>query len=147
MVNQFNLSLEVLSVLGPRACMHDTEAYEGPCKFRPEHFICDRKLNPTVCNPLAFAFSRGGRRLYACEVAYLTTCRHSIFRKGSPRALLRKVYGASPGRTGRNDYTLLVEHRHAANHPNGTSSPSNPLLYPHALSAPHRDRAPSCAES
>ncbi|TBU24770.1 cytochrome P450 [Dichomitus squalens] len=43
------------------ACMHDPEVYEDPDVFRPERFIRDGKLNPTVQDPTAFSFGFGRR--------------------------------------------------------------------------------------
>nr|VWO96823.1 N/A [Ganoderma boninense] len=43
------------------ACMHDPDEYEDPDEFRPERFIRDGKLDPSVRDPLAFVFGFGRR--------------------------------------------------------------------------------------
>ncbi|KAH9847889.1 CyP450 monooxygenase [Lenzites betulinus] len=43
------------------AMLHDPEVYESPDEFRPERFIRDGKLDPTVQDPAAFAFGFGRR--------------------------------------------------------------------------------------
>ncbi|KAI1782833.1 cytochrome P450 [Ganoderma leucocontextum] len=43
------------------ACMHDPAVYEDPHVFRPERFIRDGKLDPSVQDPLAFVFGFGRR--------------------------------------------------------------------------------------
>ncbi|TBU45501.1 cytochrome P450 [Dichomitus squalens] len=43
------------------ACMHDLEVYEDPDVFRPERFIRNGKLDPTVQDPTAFIFGFGRR--------------------------------------------------------------------------------------
>ena len=48
-------------VLCCRACMHDPALYEDPDVFRPERFIRDGKLDPSVQDPLAFVFGFGRR--------------------------------------------------------------------------------------
>ncbi|TBU63498.1 cytochrome P450 [Dichomitus squalens] len=45
------------------ACLHDPEAYQDPEDFRPERFIRDGKLDPSVRDPSAFAFGFGRRRV------------------------------------------------------------------------------------
>ena len=44
-----------------RACMRDPTAYEDPEEFRPERFIRDGKLDPSVRDPSAFVFGFGRR--------------------------------------------------------------------------------------
>ena len=46
-----------------RACMHDPDAYEDPFEFRPERFIRDGQLDPTVRDPVAFVFGFGRRQV------------------------------------------------------------------------------------
>ena len=41
--------------------MHDPALYEDPHVFRPERFIRDGKLDPSVQDPLAFVFGFGRR--------------------------------------------------------------------------------------
>ena len=41
--------------------MHDPALYEDPDVFRPERFIRDGKLDPSVQDPLAFVFGFGRR--------------------------------------------------------------------------------------
>ncbi|KAI1792474.1 cytochrome P450 [Ganoderma leucocontextum] len=43
------------------ACMHDPAVYEDPYAFRPERFIRDGKLDPSIQDPLAFVFGFGRR--------------------------------------------------------------------------------------
>ncbi|KAI0763639.1 cytochrome P450 [Trametes elegans] len=43
--------------------MHDPETYDCPSEFRPERFIKDGKLDPTVRDPVAFIFGFGRRRV------------------------------------------------------------------------------------
>ncbi|TFK92570.1 cytochrome P450 [Polyporus arcularius HHB13444] len=43
------------------ACMRDPEMYEEPEEFRPERFIRDGKLDPTVRDPATIAFGFGRR--------------------------------------------------------------------------------------
>ncbi|TBU63516.1 O-methylsterigmatocystin oxidoreductase [Dichomitus squalens] len=43
------------------ACMHDPEVYEDPGVFRPERFIRNGKLDPTVQDPTDFVFGYGRR--------------------------------------------------------------------------------------
>ncbi|EJF61732.1 cytochrome P450 [Dichomitus squalens LYAD-421 SS1] len=45
------------------ACMHDPEVYEDPDVFRPERFIRNGKLDPTVHDPTAFIFGFGRRHI------------------------------------------------------------------------------------
>ncbi|PIL29133.1 cytochrome P450 [Ganoderma sinense ZZ0214-1] len=45
------------------ACLHDPDAYEDPDIFRPERFICDGILDPTVRDPALFAFGYGRRHV------------------------------------------------------------------------------------
>ncbi|TBU36865.1 cytochrome P450 [Dichomitus squalens] len=49
------------------ACMHDPEVYEDPDVFRPERFIRNGKLDPTVQDPTAFSFGYGRRHLF-CRI-------------------------------------------------------------------------------
>ncbi|KAJ8474071.1 hypothetical protein ONZ51_g7464 [Trametes cubensis] len=57
------------------AILHDPEAYDNPEEFRPERFIRDGKLDPTVRDPYAYAFGYGRRvcagRYFADEALYL----------------------------------------------------------------------------
>ena len=41
--------------------MHDPSVYEDPETFRPERFIRDGKLDPTVRDPYAYTFGYGRR--------------------------------------------------------------------------------------
>ena len=41
--------------------MHDPEAYEEPFEFRPERFIRDGKLDPSVRDPVDYVFGYGRR--------------------------------------------------------------------------------------
>ena len=41
--------------------MHDPEVYDNPDEFRPERFLRDGKLDPTVRDPFAFVFGFGRR--------------------------------------------------------------------------------------
>ncbi|KAI0767399.1 cytochrome P450, partial [Fomes fomentarius] len=43
------------------ACMHDPEVFEDPETFRPERYIKDGALNPSVRDPAAFTFGFGRR--------------------------------------------------------------------------------------
>ena len=53
--------LETNIIVLCRACMHDPAVYEDPHVFRPERFIRDGKLDPSVRDPLAFVFGFGRR--------------------------------------------------------------------------------------
>ncbi|KAI0662030.1 cytochrome P450 [Cubamyces menziesii] len=58
------------------AILHDPEAYDAPEEFRPERFIRDGKLDPSVRAPYAYAFGYGRRacagRHFADEALFLT---------------------------------------------------------------------------
>ena len=41
--------------------MHDPAVYEDPDEFRPERFIRDGKLDPSVQDPVSFIFGFGRR--------------------------------------------------------------------------------------
>lgn len=41
--------------------MHDPEVYEDPESYRPERFLKDGQLDPTVRDPSAFIFGYGRR--------------------------------------------------------------------------------------
>ena len=43
--------------------MHDPETYDCPSEFRPERFIKDGKLDPSVRDPVGFIFGFGRRRV------------------------------------------------------------------------------------
>ncbi|RPD61615.1 O-methylsterigmatocystin oxidoreductase [Lentinus tigrinus ALCF2SS1-7] len=43
------------------ACMHDPEVYDEPDAFRPERFIRDGKLDPSVRDPADYVFGYGRR--------------------------------------------------------------------------------------
>lgn len=43
--------------------MHDPEAYEDPLEFRPERFIKDGKLDPSVRDPTNYMFGFGRRHV------------------------------------------------------------------------------------
>ncbi|KAJ8463001.1 hypothetical protein ONZ51_g10544 [Trametes cubensis] len=57
------------------AILHDPEAYDNPEEFRPERFIRDGKLDPTVRDPYAYALGYGRRvcagQHFADEALYL----------------------------------------------------------------------------
>ncbi|RDX45842.1 cytochrome P450 [Lentinus brumalis] len=57
------------------ACMHDPEAYYEPKAFRPERFIRDGKLDPSVRDPADFVFGHGRRicpgRHFAEETVFI----------------------------------------------------------------------------
>ena len=58
-----NVRLRLL-IGGPltlRACMHDPEVYPDPDVFRPERFIRDGKLDPSVRDPSKFVVGFGRR--------------------------------------------------------------------------------------
>lgn len=61
-----------------RACLHDPEVYEDPDLFRPERFIRDGKLDPTVRDPALFAFGYG-RRHVALDDGWLRVFPKSAF--------------------------------------------------------------------
>ena len=41
--------------------MHDPEVYEEPFEFRPERFIRDGMLDPSVRDPVDYVFGYGRR--------------------------------------------------------------------------------------
>ncbi|KAI0352608.1 CyP450 monooxygenase [Trametes cingulata] len=51
------------------AILHDPEAYDSPDEFRPERFIRDGKLDPTVRDPVAFMFGFGRRRVPSVDAS------------------------------------------------------------------------------
>ncbi|KAI0698980.1 O-methylsterigmatocystin oxidoreductase [Cerioporus squamosus] len=57
------------------ACMHDPLAYHEPEAFRPERFIRDGKLDPTVRDPADFVFGYGRRicpgRYFADDTVFI----------------------------------------------------------------------------
>ncbi|KAI0730576.1 cytochrome P450 [Earliella scabrosa] len=59
------------------ACMHDPEAYDEPDAYRPERFLKDGKLDPTVRDPSKFVFGYGRRncpgRHYAEAALFINT--------------------------------------------------------------------------
>lgn len=44
-----------------RAIMHDPAVYEDPMEFKPERFMKDGELDPSVLDPEAAAFGFGRR--------------------------------------------------------------------------------------
>lgn len=52
----------MLGAIFYREMMHGADTYEDPDEFRPERFIRDGKLDPSVRDPDAFAFGFGRRR-------------------------------------------------------------------------------------
>ncbi|PIL29427.1 cytochrome P450 [Ganoderma sinense ZZ0214-1] len=72
------------------ACMHDPEAYEDPDVFRPERFIRDGRLDPSVRDPAAFIFGYGRRicpgRYFAEDAVFISVaCALHVFNIGPPR--------------------------------------------------------------
>ncbi|KAI0767313.1 CyP450 monooxygenase [Fomes fomentarius] len=59
------------------ACMHDPEVYEDPESYRPERFLKDGQLDPTVLDPSTFVFGYGRRicpgRYYAENGLFINT--------------------------------------------------------------------------
>ena len=57
--------------------MHDPEAYDEPDTYRPERFLKDGKLDPTVRDPSKFVFGYGRRicpgRYYAEAALFINT--------------------------------------------------------------------------
>ncbi|KAI0767308.1 CyP450 monooxygenase [Fomes fomentarius] len=57
------------------ACMHDPDVYDDPETYRPERFLKDGKLDPTVRDPSRFAFGYGRRicpgRHYADDALFI----------------------------------------------------------------------------
>ena len=57
--------------------MHDPEVYDHPDEFRPERFLKDGQLDPTVRDPLAYVFEYGRRkcpgRHYAEAALFINT--------------------------------------------------------------------------
>ncbi|CDO71706.1 hypothetical protein BN946_scf184915.g50 [Trametes cinnabarina] len=65
--------------------LHDPEVYDDPLEFRPERFIKDGKLDPTVPDPTAFMFGFGRRqgvlKMFTACIVYLTErCMRSTIR-------------------------------------------------------------------
>ena len=52
--------------------MHDPEVYPNPDEFRPERFIRDGKIDPSIRDPAAFVFGSGRR----CVAASLGATRY-----------------------------------------------------------------------
>ena len=64
--------------------MHDPEAYDEPDTYRPERFLKDGKLDPTVRDPSVAAFGFGRRicpgRFMAADAMWLAiACVLSVF--------------------------------------------------------------------
>ncbi len=51
----------MFEVIFDREMMHDPDTYEDSDEFRPERFIRDGKLDPSVRDPADFAFGFGRR--------------------------------------------------------------------------------------
>ena len=58
--------------------MHDPQVYVNPDEFRPERFLRDGKLDPTVQDPAAFVFGFGRRYVPSHTVA--RECTHKYTR-------------------------------------------------------------------
>lgn len=72
-----------------RAMLHDPAAYEDPDEFRPERFLRDGQLDPTVLDPASFAFGFGRRicagRYFAFGSLFITVaCALHVFDIGPP---------------------------------------------------------------
>ncbi|KAI0752761.1 cytochrome P450 [Daedaleopsis nitida] len=59
------------------ACMHDPDVYEDPDSYRPERFLKDGRLDPSVRDPSAFIFGYGRRicpgRYFAEAALFINT--------------------------------------------------------------------------
>ncbi len=71
--NLMNLSTHLHMFV--RACMHDPEVFEDPETFRPERYIKDGALDPSVRDPASFTFGFGRR----CEFMSFTGHRRASF--------------------------------------------------------------------
>lgn len=83
--------------------LHDEDDYPGPSTFRPERFLKDGQLDPSVRDPAQIAFGFG-RRL-AVEFS-LVFCCSKIYRQDMPRSTHRDLGPVAH----RSEYPLNVQH-------------------------------------
>jgi len=64
---QIDDQYDILTILSQRAILHDPEQYPDPLEFKPERFLKDGALDPTVQDPDSAAFGFGRRYVLSME--------------------------------------------------------------------------------